>query len=564
MIYRDLPKQARQPAGKRYQGVFMRPIPFLSALAAAMLLPLTVTAGDVVFSIDTTAERRTISPLIYGYNTADSAFINAHRLTLTRSGGNRWTAFNWENNASNAGSDWYHQNDAYLCPDTPECDQAGEAVRRRVRSAFDAGTSTLVTVPIQAHVAADKRGDGDVNQTPDYLNVRFHDNRARKGSSFSLTPDTSDGYVYQDEFVNWLETNFPGAHTPGDPQIFYCLDNEPALWPFTHERIHAAATTYGEMADRSATFAMAIKAVAADAIVFGPVSYGWGGWDDLQGAPDAASRNFLNFYLDTFQALEAATGDRLLDVVDLHWYPEAQGGGIRIKGSETTPAVVEARLQSPRSLWDPSYTEDSWIAEWMTMGPIRLIPLIFEQIAAHYPDTELAITEYYYGAGHHISGGIAQADVLGIFGREGLFAAALWPLAENRDFINAAFDMYRNYDGHGGHFGDISIRASTNDIEHSSVYASLDRDRPHRLVIIAINKSAGPLTADIQIAAPQRFHRARVYRLTSAVPSPRQASDIITILPQNTFTYSMPAHSVSTMVLEGSCSGIVPVLMLLQ
>ena len=533
-------------------------------MVAAMLLPLAATAGDVVFSIDTTAERRTISPLIYGYNTADSAFIDAHRLALTRSGGNRWTAFNWENNASNGGSDWYHQNDAYLCPDTPECDQAGEAVCRRVQSAFDAGASTLVTVPIQGYVAADKRGDGDVNQTPDYLNVRFHDNMARKGSAFSLTPDTSDGYVYQDEFVNWLEATFPGAHTPGEPQIFYCLDNEPALWSSTHERIHAAATTYGEMADRSVTFARAIKAVAADAIVFGPVSYGWAGWDDLQGAPDAAGRNFLNFYLDTFQAVETATGDRLLDVVDLHWYPEAQGGGIRITGSETTPAVVEARLQAPRSLWDPSYTEDSWIAEWMTMGPIRLIPLIFEQIAAHYPDTELAITEYYYGAGHHISGGIAQADVLGIFGREGLFAASLWPLAENRDFINAAFDMYRNYDAHGGHFGDISIKASTSDIEHSSVYASLDRDRPHRLVIIAINKSAGPLAADIQIAGPQRFYRVRVYRLTSAAPSPRQAADIITIYPQNTFTYSMPAYSVSTIVLEGLCVGVVPAMMLLQ
>ena len=44
------------------------------------------------------------------------------------------------------------------------------------------------------------------------------------------------------------------------------------------------------------------------------------------------------------------------------------------------------------------------------------------KIAAHYPGTKLSISEYNYGAGGDISGGIAQADVLGVFGREGLFS----------------------------------------------------------------------------------------------------------------------------------------------
>lgn len=33
----------------------------------------------------------------------------------------------------------------------------------------------------------------------------------------------------------------------------------------------------------------------------------------------------------------------------------------------------------------------------------------------------MAITEYDYGGGHHVFGGIAQADTLGIFGKQGLF-----------------------------------------------------------------------------------------------------------------------------------------------
>ena len=61
------------------------------------------------------------------------------------------------------------------------------------------------------YVSADKGPGGDVNQTPDYLNVRFLESRAAKGRGFSYPPDTGDRVVYQDEFVAWLESAFPDA-----------------------------------------------------------------------------------------------------------------------------------------------------------------------------------------------------------------------------------------------------------------------------------------------------------------------------------------------------------------
>src|SRR5262249_38935497 len=158
----------------------------------------------------------------------------------------------------------------------------------------------------------------------------------------------------------------------------------------------------------------------------------------LQGAPDAAGRDFQEFWLSQVAAAEQAAGRRLVDVLDVHWYPEATRGGTRIIGTDTTPAVVAARLQAPRSLWDPSYTETSWITSSSTFGPIRLIPRLFDKIAASDPGTKLAITEYNYGGGSHICGAIAEADVLGVFGREGVFAAAEWPLASDESFIGAA------------------------------------------------------------------------------------------------------------------------------
>src|SRR5262249_54012644 len=155
------------------------------------------------------------------------------------------------------------------------------------------------------------------------------------------------------------------------------------LWSSTHPRIHPNPVTYAELVQRDTDFAEAIKAVAPAALVFGPASYGWAGYVSLQGASDGAGRDFLDFYLDAMRAAGDARGARLLDVLDLHWYPEAQGGGVRIIGADAGADVVAARVQAPRSLWDDSYTETSWITQDSTHAPIRLLPRLREKIALH-------------------------------------------------------------------------------------------------------------------------------------------------------------------------------------
>ena len=101
-------------------------LPFYEAfgifLMLAAIFPRQMQAGQpVVFEIDG-AKKQPISPYIYGTNQPDWQGHSKY-LTLTRWGGNRITAYNWETNASNAGSDWQHQND-----DLPEQERrAGRA-----------------------------------------------------------------------------------------------------------------------------------------------------------------------------------------------------------------------------------------------------------------------------------------------------------------------------------------------------------------------------------------------------------------------------------------------------
>src|SRR6185312_10884833 len=86
---------------------------FLRTMQAAMLAAAVVAASTVARAetvnvhIDATAAVKPISRYIYGVN---GVLGGQHaNLTFRRVGGNRWTAYNWANNASNAGSDFIFQ-----------------------------------------------------------------------------------------------------------------------------------------------------------------------------------------------------------------------------------------------------------------------------------------------------------------------------------------------------------------------------------------------------------------------------------------------------------------------
>lgn len=524
------------------------PAPAPAPAPGAIITPDTPPASAISVTIRSDEERRAISPFIYGSNFADFAHPRQRHLTLTRSGGNRMTAYNWENNASNAGSDWHHQNDGYIS----DSNTPGVGVTPAIDSAFGSQAAALVTVPTIGYVAADKNGDGDVAQTPNYLSVRFRQSLPKKNAAFALNPDTTDAYVYQDEWVNFLKNRYPTAFTDPKRQLFFSLDNEPDLWFHTHARLRGSTGSegtragYAEMVERSTDYASAIKDVAPNALVFGPVNYGWYGMLRLQDAPDANSRDFLDYYLAQMKARSDTAGRRLVDVLDVHWYPEDRGDGVRITGTEAGAGVVAARLNAPRSLWDASFVEPSWIGD--STGAVRLLPRLKDKIATHYPGTRIAITEYNYGGNTHISGGIAQADVLGIFGREGVFAATYWPLGSDNDYTWGGFEMFRNFDGAGGAFGDTHIQAQTSDTAQTSVYASVDAATPDRMVVVAINRTASARSTALRIWHTAAFNRARVYRLTSASSQPQAAGEI-SLSQTNALQYTMPAYSVSTLVL---------------
>nr|P29719.1 RecName: Full=Endoglucanase A; AltName: Full=Cellulase A; AltName: Full=EG-A; AltName: Full=Endo-1,4-beta-glucanase; Flags: Precursor [Paenibacillus lautus]AAA22303.1 endo-beta-1,4-glucanase [Paenibacillus lautus] len=532
-------------------------------VSAALAVSLTMTvpmpasvnaaASDVTFTINTQSERAAISPNIYGTNQDLSGTEN---WSSRRLGGNRLTGYNWENNASSAGRDWLHYSDDFLCgnggvPDT-DCDKPGAVVTAFHDKSLENGAYSIVTLQMAGYVSRDKNGPVDESETapsPRWDKVEF-----AKNAPFSLQPHLNDGQVYMDEEVNFLVNRYGNASTSTGIKA-YSLDNEPALWSETHPRIHPEQLQAAELVAKSIDLSKAVKNVDPHAEIFGPALYGFGAYLSLQDAPGWPSLQgnyswFIDYYLDQMKNAHTQNGKRLLDVLDVHWYPEAQGGGQRIVfGGAGNIDTQKARVQAPRSLWDPAYQEDSWIGTWFS-SYLPLIPKLQSSIQTYYPGTKLAITESSYGGDNHISGGIATADALGIFGKYGVYAANYWQTEDNTDYTSAAYKLYRNYDGNKSGFGSIKVDAATSDTENSSVYASVTDEENSELHLIVLNKNFDdPINATFQLSGDKTYTSGRVWGFDQT------GSDIteqaaITNINNNQFTYTLPPLSAYHIVLK--------------
>ena len=89
-----------------------------------------------------------------------------------------------------------------------------------------------------------------------------------------------------------------------------------------------------------------------------------------------------------------------------------------------------------------------------------------------WPGTPIAITEYNWGAEKSMNGATAQADILGIFGREGLSLAARWTTPDAATPTYKAMKMYRHYDGNKSTFGDVSVAATGPNPDNVAVFAA--------------------------------------------------------------------------------------------
>jgi hypothetical protein len=350
-------------------------------------------------------------------------------------------------------------------------------------------------------------------------------------------------------WVNYLVNKF-GAGNSSTGVSIYDLDNEPTWWDSNDFDVHPLPFTYDEVTNGGIGTALAIKTADPSAKVSGPViDYWWAyfyskkdiesGWSS--GSPcyrpwsnpvDRQAHGgvpLIEYYLQQFAAAQTTYGIRLLDYVDLHTYfapqyPSNSGYGLGLNPAGDTGAQ-QARLNSTRAFWDPTYTDsstqngngypqpnyptDSNFAGASNCNPPQQAPQLIRMmktwVAKDYPGTRTAIDEYNFGGMEAINGALTQADILGIFGREGLDLGTMWPTEDPSEQIPGmmAFAIYRNYDGNKSTFGDTVLPSTStsagSDAEGQLAIYSAQRSSDKAITVMVINKTYGALSSTISL-----------------------------------------------------------------
>ncbi|MBQ9899168.1 MAG: glycoside hydrolase [Ruminococcus sp.] len=524
---------------------------FPGAAVSAETAPESYNMG---VSIDLSAETKSISPYIYGIN--DAGYLDKVTATAVRQGGNRYSGYNWENNYSNAGADWKNSSDTYLTNgySAAEAKTPGACALHLSADAEKNGVGyKMATIQMAGYVSAD--ADGEITAAEAAPSARWKQVKAAKGSELSLEPDTTDDYVYMDEYVNYL-VNKLGDSTTKTGINGYNLDNEPGLWSSTHKLMHPDHTTYAEMVEKSTEYASAIKAVDPNAEVFGLALFGVYAYYNLADAPDKDSSYdwFLSYYLDKMKDAEQTAGKRLIDAIDVHYYSEAKGDNRVTENSATTDNDIAARVQAPRSLYEQGYKEKSWLTDSLPQL-MPILPAVQASIDQYYPGTKLALTEYNFGGGNHVSGAIAEADALGAFASQGVYLATLWPLSSSIDYQLSAIDLYTNYDGEGSSFGDTLVKASTDDIALAQAYASINAGSDAEVKVVLSNKDMNKAEkATISVTGGSSDYKSAVVYAITEDHSDIRIIDVQNGLSGNTVTVELPPLSVAQIVLSDKTS----------
>ena len=463
-----------------------------------------------------------ISSDIYGVNFVPAKLGRQIDVPVDRWGGDSAETYNWLIGADNSGADWYFE-DISDCWTATYAYCSGHktnnvrAYVQQIELDRSLGATTLLQLPMAGGVArfapvaqplpcaypksVYPHQDAFDSYDPNCGDGLDHGKRLTGILSRVETPINA---AWDRRWVQSLVKQF-GPAAKGGVGI-YELGNEPSLWGQTHADIQPRPETANELITKSIALASAVKQVDPSAAVLGFSEWGWIGYfcseADTYGSgcsstacttsADCANHGHLpmaEWYLQQFARYDAKTHLRHLDYFDVHYY--AQGGN----STEVT-----------RSLWDPTYTDPSWIDEKIALIP-RLrcwvdghVPGLCPNADGYYPGTKISISEYdlsLAGVGAQANA-IIEADTLGIFARENVSLACHWAQPVDGDELDDAFLMYRDYDGHGSEFGDEWVDSTSADQAEISVYGAR-RSSDGVYTVMVINKSSQTLQSTLQL-----------------------------------------------------------------
>ncbi|MGE5347990.1 MAG: glycoside hydrolase family 44 protein [Actinomycetota bacterium] len=310
---------------------------FSSSALFLLLVIRPVDAQNITIQVNANEGRIPVSPYIYGRNNnlsdnpsspATTANINLYKeagLRFAReNGGNNATKYNWRRKLGSH-PDWY--NNVYDHSwDFASQDIQGRMPRLQVMWAFQ-----LIGK------AADNRNnnfnDWSYNRSQWWSgvgqNLAGGGQVNPAGGSQALVDGNPDLYLEKwtaDSTTGVLNHWFgPGGLGLDKNQFLYwSMDNEPEIWNGTHDDVMPSLPSASAFMDSYFAVAKKARERFPEIRLTGPVpanEWQWYKWGDQSLTIDGKYYCWLEYFIKRVADEQKATGIRLLDVLDIHWYP---------------------------------------------------------------------------------------------------------------------------------------------------------------------------------------------------------------------------------------------------
>ena len=522
-------------------------------------------------SVDANANRHPINPNIYGIAYGDAHDVAALNAPLNRWGGNSTTRYNWQVDAHSAAADWYFE----TYSDSSGTPGASADNFVTITRAANNGAEPMFTIPMIDYLAKLGLGRSTLAgfsvgkygaQTatdpwnPDAGNgVSAATGRNLTGND-PLDTGVANSPAIQQNWVQHFVATFGPAVNPTGIK-YYLLDNEPSLWHSTHRDVHPNPATYDEIYNKIVAYATAIRAVDPAAKIVGIEEWSWwamyySGFDEANGISPANSdyktHNQTYYYpwlLQKLSAYKQQTGTQLIDILTVHAYNATPGS------DDDSPTAQQVRNRETRILWDPNFQDPSWYGDIGIHGRVlNWIPTLKAMVAQYYPGLQIGITEYNWGDEANLNGATTQADVLGIYGREGVDLATRWTVAKDTSTTPATYhvtylasQIYRNYDGNKSTFGDTSVSAGVENPDNLAAFAAV-RSSDGALTVMVINKQHGSTPVTVNLANFTAAGTAQAWQIDSA--SQTSIARLVDLsVANNTIATTVPSQSITLVVI---------------
>lgn len=522
-----------------------------------LLLITQISAVEII--VDASSKRKPISPYIYGRNNSlsdnsssplsqsDWEFYRQAGVRMFREGGgNNSTKYNWRRKLSSH-PDWY--NNVYR----HDWDYAAQSLEENMP-----GTRGMWSFQLIGYAAA--------NRDNNFNDWEFNGSQWWEGVTNNWAggggPEEGEGdpnlYLMPwppDSTVGILDQWFGDGGLDLDESMFqyWSMDNEVEIWSGTHDDIMPVQISAEAFMNIYFDVAKKARVKFPDIKIVGPVpanEWQWYNWNNSKITYQNARYTWLEYFIKRIADEQAASGIRLLDVLDIHFYPyENDPENIvrlhRVWFDENYnyPGANGVKVSGPGE-WDNKITKEyifKRCRDWMEehLGIDHGVGLSVSEMGIQSNDPNIVAIWY--------------ASTLGVFADNGVKIFTPWHWKTGMWEVLHLFSRYAQ---------DINV-SSVSDLEtYVSAYSSINTNLDS-MTIILVNRSLSEVQ-DVTVFMNNfsigngAYTSLMLYNLPGNETFESHTNNAleagIVTVQDDSFTISLPALSITAVILDGTGS----------